>query len=243
MSKNILITGSSTGIGAEIAYCLSQNGHKVFLSGRNEDRLKQQTLKCNAAGYFVGDLSTKGYSEQLYSSAKETLGSVDAVVNNAGAYVWAPIEKTAPASIAEMLYLNLQVPYELCKLAVPEMKTQKWGRIVNIGSISGIVGEANASLYSTSKAGLSGMTKALALELAEHNITVNLVNPGWVKTDLTDTALENGVIDEDEQLDMIPQRRWIHPSEVASLVKYLISDDARGITGQSINLCAGLSLG
>jgi len=124
------------------------------------------------------------------------------------------------------------------------MKQQKKGRIINIGSISGIVGEANASLYSASKAGLLGLTKALALELAENNITVNLISPGWVKTALTaDAFAEENNFSETEQIEIIPQRRFIEPSEIAQLVKYLISDSAKGITGQNINLCAGLSLG
>ena len=144
---------------------------------------------------------------------------------------------TTKSNIEKSLNLNLLVPYQLCTLVVPEMKKNKWGRIINIGSISGAVGEANASLYSAGKAGLIGLTKSLALELAEYGITVNVINPGWVKTNLI------ADIDEQEQLEMIPQKRWIEPQEIADLAKYLISDSAQGITGQSLNLCCGLSLG
>ena len=119
------------------------------------------------------------------------------------------------------------------------MKSQKWGRIINIGSISGAVGEANASLYSASKSGLIGMTKALALELAEFGITVNVINPGWVKTEL----VENAGLNLEEEIDCVPQRRFIHPDEIAKMAEYLITDSAKGVTGQSLNLCAGLSLG
>jgi len=119
------------------------------------------------------------------------------------------------------------------------MKVQKWGRIINIGSISGAVGEANASLYSASKAGLIGMTKALALELAEFGITSNVINPGWVKTDLVD----NANLDMISEIDCVPQRRFIEPLEIAKMVEYLICEHAKGVTGQSLNLCAGLSLG
>ena len=138
--------------------------------------------------------------------------------------------------------MNLEIPYKLSALAAKEMKAQRWGRIINIGSISGAVGEANASLYSASKAGLIGMTKALGLELAEYGITVNTINPGWVKTDLAEQALSDN-LNEQEELDCIPQHRFIKPEEIAKLTAYLISDDAKGITGQSLNLCAGLSLG
>jgi NAD(P)-dependent dehydrogenase (short-subunit alcohol dehydrogenase family) len=112
-----------------------------------------------------------------------------------------------------------------------------------MGSISGAVGESNASIYSAGKAGLIGLTKSLALELAEYGITVNVINPGWVKTNLTDECIKSGNIDEQEELEMIPQKRWIEPKEVADLAQYLISESAQGITGQSLNLCGGLSLG
>ena len=123
------------------------------------------------------------------------------------------------------------------------MKEQKSGRIINIGSISGVMGEAYASLYSSSKAGLLGLTKSLALELAEYNITVNTINPGWVDTELGGKSIEESEFTKEEILDCIPQKRFVKPEEVAKLCKYLISDDARGITGQGINLCAGLSVG
>ena len=123
------------------------------------------------------------------------------------------------------------------------MKSKNSGRIINIGSISGVMGEANASLYSSSKAGLLGLTKALALELAEHNITVNTINPGWVDTELGNESIEQSDFTKEEILDCIPQKRFVTPEEVANLVKYLISSEAKGITGQGINLCAGLSVG
>ena len=243
MAKTVLITGSSDGIGANIAQKLSQNGYKVFITGRNKDKLVKQNKICLAEGYLAGDLCDDNFLNELYNHAKEKLGHIDILINNAGAYTWSPIEKTLESNIKEIIKLNLEVPYKLCKLAVSDMKHNKWGRIINIGSISGAVGEANASLYSASKSGLIGLTKALALELAEYGITINIINPGWVKTGLVEPLFTDGVLDKSEQLDMIPQRRWIAPSEISSLVNYLISEDAKGLTGQSINLCAGLSLG
>lgn len=243
MNRTALITGSSAGIGADVALKLSQAGYKVFLSGRNETRLIEQVNKCSAVGYLAGDLNDDNFLKELYLFANEKLDGIDILVNNAGVYLWSAIEKTDQSKISEIFKLNLQVPYNLCRLIVPYMKTKRWGRIINIGSISGVVGEANASLYSASKAGLIGLTKSLALELAEHGITINLVNPGWVKTTMTEPLFTNETLDESEQIDMVPQRRWIEPYEVSALVKYLASDNAEGITGQSINLCAGLSLG
>lgn len=241
--KNILITGSSGGIGAKIAEKLSFSGHNVFLTGRNEERLSNLASKIKAKGFLAGCLVEQDFPEKLLNKACEQLGSIDVLINNAGAYFWSPVEKTAKEQVEKSLNLNLRIPYELCALAVPEMKKNKWGRIINIGSISGAVGEANASLYSAGKAGLIGLTKSLALELAEYGITVNVINPGWVKTNLAEEVIKSGDINELEQLEMIPQKRWIEPDEIADLAKYLISDSAQGITGQSLNLCGGLSLG
>ena len=127
--------------------------------------------------------------------------------------------------------------------AAKHMKEAKFGRIINIGSISGVMGEAHASLYSSTKAGLIGLAKATGLELAEHGITVNTINPGWVDTELGNSSIEDSEFSQDEIISCIPQRRFVKPEEVAGLVKYLISEEAKGITGQSINLCAGLSVG
>ena len=123
------------------------------------------------------------------------------------------------------------------------MNAKKRARFINICSISRVMGEANASLYSATKAGLIGLTKALALELAEYNITVNTINPGWVDTELGNKSIEESEFSRKEILECIPQRRFVKPEEIAKLTRYLISDNAKGITGQSINLCAGLSVG
>ncbi len=240
--KTALITGSSNGIGEVIARELSSAGFKVFITGRDEDKLIELAHEISAA-YLPCDLLDEASINKFHHAALNELGHVDVLVNNAGAYSWSPVERTEESKIAEILKLNLEIPFRLCKLFVPSMKQKKWGRIINIGSISGIVGEANASLYSCSKAGLIGLTKSLALELAEHGITVNLVNPGWVKTNLTQPIFADGTLNEAEEIEMVPQKRWIEPVEIAALVQYLASDLAGGVTGQSINLCAGLSLG
>lgn len=234
MKKKILITGASKGIGKSIAETLSNLDFELFITGRDETRLQKIASEINAK-YIAIDLLTENSCEKLL----EKIGNIDILINNAGDYVWSEIEKTTDENIEKIFKLNLQIPYKLTSLVVPNMKNQKWGRIINIGSISGAVGEANASLYSASKSGLIGMTKALALELAEFGITVNVINPGWVKTEL----VENVGLNLDEEIDCVPQRRFIHPTEIAKMVEYLISEPAKGVTGQSLNLCAGLSLG
>lgn len=235
--KKVLVTGASKGIGKAIAKVLADTGYSVYICARHEDLLKQTTQDIGAKSYFVCDLSDNNAIEQLAHN------DFDILINNAGAYVYSSVENTSDKDIDALIKLNIETPYKLIKAFVPYMKQQKWGRIVNIGSISGVVGEANASLYSMTKSAFTGLTKSLALELAQYNITINTVNPGWVETELASDAVNNSDFSYEEELDMIPQRRFIQPDEIANLVKYMVSDDAKGMTGQNVNLCAGLSVG
>ena len=227
---NILVTGASKGIGKVIAEKLQGN---VFVTGRNEEALKFFGNYCVCD--FLGDLANlKEFIEK-----KE----IDVLINNAGEYIYNPIENMAQNEIKKLYQTNLIAPAELISFAIPHMKKRKWGRIINIGSISGVMGEAYASIYSSSKAGLIGLTKALALELAEYNITVNTINPGWVDTELCKNSIDASEFSKEEILECIPQKRFVKPQEIAALCKYLISEDAKGITGQSINICPRLSVG
>ena len=225
---NILVTGASRGIGKEIALSLEGN---IFATSRNEEALRiyQNFCVCD----LTRDLDKLGRYIQE--------NNIDVLINNAGDYIYSPIEDVDYDKIERIVKTNLEAPLYLISKAVPYMKQNRWGRIINIGSISGVMGEACASIYSASKAGLIGATKALALELAAYNITINSISPGWVETDLTDNALDEN--EKKETLDIIPQKRFVEPIEIANLVKYLVSNEAKGLTGQNINLCAGLSCG
>lgn len=234
--KNVLVTGASKGIGKCIAQELSKS-FNVFVTARTEKALKE----LNVVGYYICDLEKSTDLAKLKEFIIEN--KIDILVNNAGEYIYNPIENMDYSHISEIFKINSIAPAFLASAVVPYMKSQKWGRIVNIGSISGVMGEAFASMYSATKASLIGMTKALALELASENITVNTINPGWVDTELGNDSIENSEFSEDEILECIPQRRFVEPIEVANLVKYLISEEAKGLTGQAINLCAGLSVG
>lgn len=234
---NILITGASRGIGKSIAKLLSYENN-VFITARNEELLSSLSKEIKALS-LPCDLC------EDISKLKEFIlnNKIDVLVNNAGEYKYSNTDDMKDENIERILKINLEIPIKLSKICIPYMKKKKWGRIINIGSISGVMGEAYASVYSASKAGLIGLSKSLALELAEYGITVNTINPGWVETDLGKSSIEDSDFSLEETLEIIPQKRFVQPIEVAELVKYLLSDKAKGITGQSINLCAGLSVG
>lgn len=227
---NILITGASKGIGQVIAEELKQFGN-VYVTGRNEEALK------SFENYCVCDLASQTDVLEEFIAKN----NIDILINNAGEYIYGAIDDVTQEQIDHIFKVNVIAPIKLISATTKIMKNNKWGRIVNIGSISGVMGEANASLYSSTKSALIGLTKALALELAEYNITVNTINPGWVDTDMGNSSC--GEFSKEELVECIPQHRFVEPKEVADLVKYLISDNAKGVTGQSVNLCAGLSVG
>ena len=229
---NILVTGATQGIGKAIAEELKSVG-TIYATGRNVELLREYK------NYCVCDLATDIETLESYVETKK----IDILINNAGEYIYGPINQMTDEQIREIFEINLLAPVKLIARASVNMKEKKWGRIIHNGSISGVMGEAYASLYSATKAGLVGLTRALALELAEYNITVNTINPGWVDTEMGMTSVELSEFFKDEILETIPQRRFVQPIEIAKLVKYLITEDAKGITGQSINLCAGLSVG
>ncbi len=242
-NKTVLITGSSQGIGLSIAKLLSEKNYDVFITGRDKSKLKKISSLLKIKNYFPADLTKEENINALINSIYNITPTIDILINNAGDYTYSPIEKTTNKDIEKIINLNTIAPYKLIQKTVEKMKKQNWGRIINIGSISGSVGEANASLYSMTKASLIGLSKALALELAENKITVNTINPGWVDTNLIDNEELKDEFSKQEIIEMIPQRRFVHPNEIANLCLYLISEEAKGLTGQSINLCAGLSLG
>lgn len=255
-AKSAFVTGASRGIGRAVSERLAQDGFDIALFARSEDLLFQleadlRLLHVNAQAYPV-DVSNPAKFVSSLKQAREKLGAPAILVNNAGVYYTQSVEGHSVELFKEVLETNLVSALNACQFVVSDMKTAGWGRIVNISSISGKVAEAYGAAYSASKFGLIGLTQSLALEVAERGITVNAVCPGWVATEMARAqlndekwcALNQLEVNQSEEIARlsVPQKRLIQPEEVAHLVSFLCSENARGITGQSINICGGLSL-
>ena len=236
MRKKGLITGITGSIGTDIAKSFIDKDYEVFGISKTLSKIEKFRTEFPFVNIFQMNLS-----ENFEGKLSEIPKDIDILINCAGIYNYTETQNEKSNKISEIIKINLEAPIIISKYLLPHMKTQKWGRIINIGSISGSVGEACATAYSASKAGLIGFTKSLALESAFDNITVNCINPGWVDSEMANNNLSED--EKNETLEMIPQRRFIEPNEIADLCIYLASDKAKGLTGQSINLCAGLSLG
>lgn len=252
-----IVTGGSRGIGRAIALELARNGAHVAICARNEVQLSsaQQELQTTGSEIFasVCDVRDPHSVETFVEKVKNHLGgNIDILVNNAGIYKTEPVQEHSLETWNEVVDTNLTGSMLFCRAVLPSMLERKWGRIINVSSVSGRTGEIWGSAYSASKFGLIGFTQSLALETAPHGITVNAVCPGWVATDMSREQLEDpnwcklNSTDPQDAISnacfAVPQNRFIEPDEVAGLVVFLASVAARGITGQSINICGGLSL-
>lgn len=254
--KVALVTGGSQGIGKAIALELGRQGAKIAICGRNEERLRPAESELRSAGIDCLTAACDVRNEQAVDKMSEQIcsefGPVSILVNNAGLYRTEALQAHTTIGWQEVLQTNLTGTMFVCRALVGGMIGAGWGRVINISSISGRVGEIWGSAYSASKFGMIGLTQSLALEVAKNGITVNAVCPGWVATDLASKQLADpqwcnltGTTPEEAAANAcfaVPQNRLIEPEEVAALVAFLASDAARGITGQSINICGGMSL-
>jgi 3-oxoacyl-[acyl-carrier protein] reductase len=219
MKRAVLITGASRGIGAAIKARLSDEGMTLLTPGRAELDL----LSSAAIDTYLGSLNSP----------------VDILVNNAGINYLAALEEITPESLETMVQVNLTAPLLLIKGIVPGMKKNRFGRIVNISSIFGIVSKERRLLYTTTKSGLIGMTKTLALELGAYNILVNCLAPGYVLTELT---RQNNSPEEIERISSaIPLKRMAEPEEIAETAAFLCSEKNTYITGQTIVVDGGFT--
>ena len=239
--KVAIVTGASRGIGEAIAKQLSNCGAKIILIARNSDQLLavKETIISNGgiAESMVGDVSNLNSISEIVTNTIDKWGRIDILVNNAGIARDNIIMRMKEDDWDSVMNINLKGCFNGIKSVARPMIKNKAGRIINITSVIGQIGNAGQSNYAASKAGIMGLTKSMAKELGSRNITVNAVAPGYITTDMT-----NELNDEvKEQLkSSIPLGRLGTPDDVANLVSFLASDEAGYITGQTFNVDGGM---
>lgn len=238
-----LVTGASRNIGREIAIALARAGWDVCCLGRDLPALKQTGALVREAGaearLFTGDAAQSATLEAFAADALDGFGRIDAVINNAGAVREVAARDLTPAQLEEDLRLNLVSQFALARAAYPALKACEAGVIVNVGSIAGALGFPRALSYCSSKAGIEGMTRALALEWARDRIRVLCVAPGYVEAGVSAGALASDAA-RTWILERIPQRRLAHPAEIAAFVAFLASPAASFATGETYYIDGGL---
>lgn len=246
-NKVCIVTGAASGIGLVIAKYLAIDGANVVMCDINEKQLKIESEEINAI-YFQADLIKREHCKALIDFSIDKFKKVDILVNVAGIQSIAPIEKFSEDQWDSMISLMLTAPFLLTKYVWPSMKKQKWGRVININSIQGLVASKFKSAYVAAKHGLGGLTKAAALEGGEYGITVNSICPAYVKTPLVENQIDeqaryHGISREDVIKDIMLKnaviKELIEPSSIAEVVKFLCSDVSSHITGSMLTIDGG----
>jgi len=252
--KTALVTGSTSGIGLGIAEALAAGGAHIVLNGfgRADDI---EALRARLAAdhgvtvrYDAADMTQPGEIEAMFKKAIAEFGAVDVLVNNAGIQHVAPIEEFPVEKWNAIIAINLVASFHTIRHALPRMKSRKWGRVINIASAHALVASPYKSAYVAAKHGVAGLTKTVALEVAELGITVNAICPGYVRTPLVekqipDTAKARGITEEQVVKDVLlaaqSTKQFVTIDQVASLATYLASDAAASITGAILSVDGG----
>ena len=241
-NKNAVVTGATRGIGREIAFTLAENGANVAINYRtlNEDveRLIEELKSYGTNIVAVKcDISDEEEVKNFIAESKKQLGSIDILINNAGITKDGLLMRMKEKDFSDVLDVNLKGTFITTREAASIMMKQRHGKIINISSGGGVIGNAGQCNYAASKAGVIGFSKSVARELASRNITVNVVAPGFINTDMT------GVLPEkvkESMLQGIPLKRIGEPKDIANAVLFLASDLSNYITGQVINVDGGM---
>ena len=241
-NKNVFVTGSSRGIGLAIAHKFASLGANVVLNGRGQ---LGQDLLDSFAGYGVkvlaisGDISSAQDAKRMVAEAIETLGSVDILVNNAGITKDGMALRMTEEDFDRVLKVNLTGTFNMTQAVLKPMTKAREGAIINLSSVSGLIGNAGQANYAASKAGIIGLTKSAAKELASRGITVNAIAPGFIKTDMTDVLSDK--VKENISAS-IPMGSMGTAEDVAKAAAFLASDGARYITGQVLRVDGGMAM-
>ncbi len=239
-----IVTGASQGIGRAIALKLAHSGASVALAARNQAKLEELASEIQTAGgkatAFVLDVGNEDQVKATFKEAIGQLGKIDILVNNAGITRDQLVMRMKRPDWDDVINTNLTSAYLCIQQAIGSMLKQRWGRIINVTSIFGQIGQAGQANYAASKAGLIGLTMAMAREVASRNITCNAVAPGFIET-----AMTSGLSEEFKQtaLKMIPLGRVGSSDDIANAVAFLASDQAGYITGHVLNVNGGMLMG
>ena len=243
-----IVTGAASGIGRAIATDLAAQGTRVLFADVNVAEGERLARDFSTGVFQRADISKQADCEALVARAVHEFGGVDILVNNAGLQHVAPVEEFPVETWERLVHIMLFGAFYLTRAVLPHMYAKKWGRIVNIASVHGLVASPYKSAYVAAKHGLVGFTKAVALEAAEKGVTVNAVCPSYVRTPLVekqiaDQAKVHGISEDavirDIMLAPAALKRLLEPSEIAAYVRFLCSDDASGITGATQVIDAG----
>lgn len=235
--KKALITGATGGIGEAIAKSLKAAGAEVAISGTREEKLKEVAANLGGAAILPCNLTDAAAVEALFGQAEAALGQIDILVNNAGITKDGLAMRMKDEDWQAVIDINLGATFRLCRSAIKAMMKRRAGRIVNISSVVAVMGNPGQANYCASKAGMIGMTKSLAAEVASRGVTLNCIAPGFIKTPMTDALNEQ----QAERITAnIPAARFGLPEDVAAGVVYLASDGAAYVTGQTLHINGGL---
>jgi 3-oxoacyl-[acyl-carrier protein] reductase len=239
-----LVTGASQGIGRACAIVLAQSGAKVALCARNQEKLEHLANEINGNGgeaaAFKLDVGNEDEIKSVVKAVIAKFGKLDILVNNAGITRDQLVMRMKRADWDDVLATNLTAPFLLTQAAISSMLKQRWGRIINITSIFGQIGQAGQANYASSKAGLIGLTMAVAREVGSRNITVNAVAPGFIETAMTEVLPAEL---KETILKGIPLGRSGSDMDVAHAVKFLASEEAGYVTGHVLNVNGGILMG
>ena len=238
--KTALVTGATGGIGGSIARALHAQGATVTLSGTRKEVLEGLATELGSRAFVVpADLSSAESVEALVPAAEAAMGSVDILVNNAGLTRDGLFMRMKDEDWDLVLRVNLDAAFRLSRAAIRGMMKKRWGRIVTITSVVGTTGNPGQANYAASKAGLVGMSKALAAEVASRNVTVNCVAPGFIATPMTDVLNDK---QRETILGTIPAGRLGAPDDIGAAVVFLVSEEAGYVTGQTLHVNGGMAM-